>query len=104
VPRVSTPHPTTTVSNRTRRQIPSTITSTAQHEQPIPSVPQPRQYRLVYISDDDDQPRTTTQPSPAIVNTTFSLVTDDEDEEPRRPQVPSRRTVRSTNSTGHNTR
>jgi len=103
LPRVSTPHPTT-ASHRTRRQIPPAITNTAQQEQSTPAVTQPRQYRLVYISGDDDQPTTATQPSPTIVNTTFSLVTDDEDEEPRRPQVPPRRTARSTTGTGHNTR
>jgi hypothetical protein len=31
-------------------------------------------------------------------------VTDDEDDQPRRPQVPLRRTGRSTTVTGHNTR
>jgi hypothetical protein len=103
LPRVSTPHPTI-VSHRTRRRIPSAISNPVQQEQPIPPVAQPRQFRLVYIPDDDDQPTTTTQPSPTIVNTTFSLVTDDEDDQPRRPQVPLRRTGRSTTVTGHNTR
>ena len=50
---------------------------------PIPPVIQPRQYRLVYISDDDDEP---TQATATIVNTTFNLVTDDEEDELIRPQ------------------
>ncbi|CAF5070196.1 unnamed protein product, partial [Rotaria magnacalcarata] len=50
-----------------------------QSDQPTSSpIVQPRQYRLVYISDDDDSPNTTTQPSASMVNTTFNLVTDDE--------------------------
>lgn len=44
---------------------------------PPPPVIQPRQYRLVYISDDDDEPQGTA----TFVNTTLDLVTDDEDDD-----------------------
>jgi len=85
LPRAPTPR-------RTRRQIPSAIPNTTQQEQPLSPVAQPRQIRLVYISDDDAQPTTTTQSPPP----TFNLITDDEDDEPRRPSVPPRRRSRST--------
>ncbi len=65
---------------------------------------QPRQYRLVYISDDDDELPRTTQGTATVVNTTFNLVTDDEDDEPIRPQAARRRTSRSTSGAGFNTR
>lgn len=71
---------------------------------PTPPVIQPRQYRLVYISDDDDDLPTTTQATATVINTTFNLVADDEDDAPRRPQVTRRRTSRSTSGTGFNTR
>ena len=99
----STQHPTS-ISHLIRRQISTSITDSAQQDQSTSSTVQPRQYRLVYISDDDDQPTTSMQPSTAIVNTTFDLVTDDEDDELIRPSVPPRRTARSTANTGQNTR
>jgi hypothetical protein len=71
---------------------------------PTPPVIQPRQYRLVYISDDDNEQPTTGQATATLVNTTFNLVTDDEDDEPIRPQVTHRRTSRSTSGAGLNTR
>jgi hypothetical protein len=67
-----------------------------------PPVIQPRQYRLVYISDDDDEIPTTAQAT--LVNTTLNLITDDEDEELLRPQHAHRRTSRLTPGTGLNTR
>lgn len=71
---------------------------------PTPPVIQPRQYRLVYISDDDDEQPITGQATATVVNTTFNLITDDEDEEPRRPNAARHRTSRSTSGTGFNTR
>ncbi|CAM2703094.1 unnamed protein product [Rotaria socialis] len=66
-----------------------------------PHVIQPRQYRLVYISDDDDDPQATA----TVVNTTFDLVTDDEDEDFIRSQFATRhRTTRSTSGVAPNTR
>jgi len=97
---ISLPQVSTSLPRRTRRRIPSSIPTISRQEQPTPSVAQPRQYRLVYISDEDDQPTTTTQPSTTIVNSTFNLVTDDDDDEP----MPLRRTPRPTSNTNHNTR
>jgi hypothetical protein len=72
---------------------------------PTPPVIQPRQYRLVYISDDDDEPFGGTQATATIVNTTFNLVTDDdEDDELIRQHVVRRRASRSTPGAGFNTR
>jgi hypothetical protein len=82
---LSNPHPIT-IPRRTRHQTPSTV----QQEPPPSTVIQPRQYRLVYISDDDDQSPTGTQPSTTIVNTVY----DETDE-----AIRSRRTVRSTPGT-----
>ena len=92
----------TTISRRIRRQNPIAIPRITPPERPISPLPQARQYRFVYISDDDNQPTTNTpitQSSPMITNTTLNLITDDEDEEPRRTQIPTRRTVRSTTAT-----
>lgn len=92
----------TTIARRIRRQNPIAIPRITPPERPISPIPQARQYRFVYISDDDNQPTTTIptiQSSPMMTNTTLNLITDDEDEEPRRTQIPSRRTVRSTTAT-----
>ena len=67
---------------------------------PTPPAIQPRQYRLVYISDDDDEPAATA----TIVNTTFGLVTDDEDDEPIRSPITHRRVSRSSSGAGLNAR
>ncbi|CAF2692026.1 unnamed protein product [Rotaria sp. Silwood2] len=68
---------------------------------PTPPVIQPRQYRLVYISDDDDEPQGTA----TIVNTTFDLVTEDDDDELIRSHIAARhRLSRSTAGAGFNTR
>ncbi|CAF5105919.1 unnamed protein product, partial [Rotaria sp. Silwood1] len=68
---------------------------------PTPPVIQPRQYRLVYISDDDDEPQATA----TVVNTTFDLVTEDEDDELIRSHIAARhRLSRSTTGIGLNTR
>jgi hypothetical protein len=69
-----------------------------------PPVIQPRQYRLVYISDDDDEIPTTTHATATLVNTTLNLITDDEDEELLRPQPTHRRTSRLTSGAGHSIR
>ena len=69
---------------------------------PTPPVIQPRQYRLVYISDDDEE--SPAQGTATVVNTTFNLVTDDEDDELTRPQVAHRRTSRTTSGAALNTR
>ena len=68
---------------------------------PTPPIIQPRQYRLVYISedDDDDEPRSTTQAT--VVNTAFNLMTEDG---LIRPPVARRRASRSTSGAGLNTR
>jgi hypothetical protein len=88
---------------RTRPRIPPVVATTIEQGQPTPSIVQPRQYRLVYISDDDDQPTATTTLQPPV-NTTFNLVTDDENNAPTRSQVPPRRTSRSISGTGLTTR
>lgn len=69
-----------------------------------PPVIQPRQYRLVYISDEDDEQPRTTQATATVVNTTFNLITDDDDDEPIRAHAIRRRVSRSTSGTGFNTR
>lgn len=71
---------------------------------PTPPVIQPRQYRLVYISDDDEEiPMTAREPA-TLINTTINLVTDDEDDERRRPLPVQRRTSRSTSGAGFHIR
>ena len=73
----------------------------------LPTAPmiQPRQYRLVYISDDDDEsPTHPTQATATVVNTAFNLVTDDEDDESLRPHAARRRASRATSGAGFNTR
>ncbi|CAF0807501.1 unnamed protein product [Adineta steineri] len=69
-----------------------------------PPVIQPRQYRLVYLSDEDDDPSITAQPTATLVNTTLNLITDDEDDGSLRAQGARRRTSRTTSNTGFNTR
>lgn len=95
LPSSSTAQPAA-VPRRARRQTPSTAppTSNPPHELP-PSTDVPsRQYRLVYISDEDDeQPTSSAASSATIVN----LVTDNE-------TIAPRRTARSTSNTTHNTR
>ena len=70
----------------------------------MPPAIQPRQYRLVYISDDDDDLPSNPQGSTTLVNTTINLVTDDEDEEYIRPPMGRRGASRSISSTGLQTR
>lgn len=103
-PRILQSQSSTTLPVRNVGQrVPSTATT--QSEQTTSSVTQPRQYRLVYISDDDDTPTApTTQSSTGIVNTTFNLVTDSENDAMIRPQAQSRRAARPTSSIGHSTR
>lgn len=88
---------------RIRRPNPIAIPRITPPERPISPVPQARQYRFVYISEDDDHQPTTitpaTQSSSTMTNTTLNLITDDEDEEPHRTQIQPRRTVRSTTAT-----
>lgn len=74
-------------------EIPSMILST-------PPVIQPRQYRLVYISDDDDEIPMTAREPVTLINTMVNLATDDEDDERRRPVPIQRRISRSTSGAG----
>lgn len=90
LPQISAPR-------RARRQIPPVVTTPIEQEQLTPSIVQPRQYRLVYISDDDNQP---THPPSTIMN----LVSDDDNNAPIRSQTAPRRTSRSTSGTGLTTR
>lgn len=72
---------------------------------PTPPAIQPRQYRLVYISDnDDDHQPLRSQPSTASVNAAFSLRTTEEDNLSPRSLTNHRRLSRSTSSSGLNTR
>jgi len=74
---------------------------------PIPPMIQPRQYRLVYISDDDDDLPTSGLGTATLLNTTLNLVTDDEDDEytiSSRPTTIRRQTTRSISGAGLNTR
>lgn len=71
---------------------------------PAPPIIQPRQYRLVYISDDDDEISTGPQGTTTVVNTTINLVTDNDNDERRRPQPLYRHASRSTAGAGLNTR
>jgi hypothetical protein len=114
LPQVPTPHPII-APRRIRRPIPPIAQTTTIIQPPalpihppppppalpppappiLPTPPfiQPRQYRLVYISDDDDgDPHARTQATATVVNTTFNLVTDDEEDELIRPQAARRRT------------
>ena len=133
LPQVPTPHPTA-APRRTRRPIPpipptisssnaSTITgiqSTPLIVPPLPpppppsSVPslafpvpptiQPRQYRLVYISDDDDDLPLSGHGTATFVNTPLNLVTDDEDDEYTRAATIRRQPTRSISGAGLNAR
>ena len=129
LPQVPTPHPTA-APRRTRRPIPpitptisssnsSSITglqstplivpppppsSIPSLSFPVPPSIQPRQYRLVYISDDDDDLPTNGHGTATFVNTTLNLVTDDEDDEYTRPATVRRQPTRSISGAGLNAR
>lgn len=69
-----------------------------------PAIP-PRQYRLVYLSDDDDElPSNRPTATTAFLNRTINLVTDDEDEEYIRPPISRRGASRSISGAGLQTR
>ena len=79
---------------------PSFTSSFATRSFPIAPAIQPRQYRLVYISDDDDETPSNGQGTATIVNTTINLVTDDEDDDPTRSQMSRSRPSRSISGAG----
>lgn len=76
-----------------------TIVSHAAPHRAISTAGPPRQYRLLYISDEDDQPNTS-QSSTTLIDTTFNLVNSDENSTSNGP----RRTSRYTSGTGLHTR
>ena len=70
----------------------------------MPPAIQPRQYRLVYISDDDDDTPLNAQANTTYLNTTFNLATDDEEDDLLRSQTLHSRPYRSISGPSLNAR
>jgi hypothetical protein len=71
---------------------------------PIPPVIQPRQYRLVYISDDDDETPVSTQSTTSAVDSTFNFITGDEEDSFARTPSSRHRSSRSMSGANLSTR